>query len=310
MVKFVIERGRKWKIEELLPKTIALDGAVPGPHHDSEKEIFSFDHHESCIRGITLSSCEQVQEAVMMGLDPNGFMVVLNDIDLDSALSAWLLQNPNRVSEPQVAKLVNMAGRMDAHSGAYPIEDGSWLELDWIAEPETKIRKDGSYEQLSNAGLMVVLEAIFHRIEQYADSRVPASAQEQKQEDGEQYEILKKGSNFYVVKMLGDRCLRGMARAKISRFVAFRELEDKTLKVTIGKRSEYVTNFPITQILSKLQGLEPKRNELDDRWGGSTTIGGSPRNSDGSGTKISLDDIFATVEQVVRKKTASKRTKK
>ena len=100
MPKIVIERGRKWQVSEAEPKTIALDGAIPGPYFDAELGIFSFDHHENCIRGISLSACEQTRDFILLGLEPKDYTILLNDIDLDSALGAWLLCNPGRAVEP------------------------------------------------------------------------------------------------------------------------------------------------------------------------------------------------------------------
>jgi hypothetical protein len=307
MAKLIIERGKKWQISELSPKTIALDGAVEGPYLDAENEIFSFDHHGNCIRGITLSTCEQVRDFIALGLDVTGYSILLNDIDLDSALSAWLLTYPIRTQEPIVEKLIHMAGRQDAHAGAYPIKESEDI-LDFIAEPETKMRKDTSYQNCSNEVLMFVLEAIWRRIEQYADGKLPdlSKAKDSQKED---YEVVKKGTNWRLVKMNGERSLRGLARDNVNRYVGFRKLshgeEGNSLSVTIARRSEVVTGFPVGPatkkgtILWALNQAEPKRDGRDDDWGGTSTIGGSPRNSDGKGSFLEVNQIFEIVEKVV-----------
>jgi hypothetical protein len=307
MAKLIIQRGKKWEISELTPKTIALDGAVEGPYLDAENEIFSFDHHGNCIRGITLATCEQVRDFLALGLDVTGYSVLLNDIDLDSALSAWLLTYPTRASEPLVEKLVHMAGRQDAHAGAYPFKESEHI-LDFIAEPETKMRKDASYQNCSNEILTFVLEAIWRRIEQYADGKLP-DLSKAKDSEKEDYEVVKKGTNWKLVKMNGERSLRGLARDNVNRYVGFRKLShgegQSSLLVTIARRSEVVTGFPVGPankkgtILWALNQVEPKREGRDDDWGGTSTIGGSPRNSDGRGTTLEISQIFETVEKVV-----------
>lgn len=291
----IIQRGKKWAVEDLDRKTIALDGAVSGPYVDSENEIFSFDHHEHCIRGITLSACEQVRDFLLLGLEPNDYTILVNDIDMDSALSAWLLMNPTRAVEPLVEKLVHMAGRQDAHVGSYPVKDSALL--DWIAEPEIRTRSDGSYESLTNDGLGFLLEAIWRRIEQYADGRQPDLSR-WKDEAADHYEVECRGSNWSMVRLTGERPHRGMAKANINRWVGYRELGDGTLCVTICKRSEVTTGFPVGPadkpgtILHALSKMEPG-------WGGSTTVGGSPKKKDGSGTTMSVSQILDVVEGIV-----------
>lgn len=296
MAELKIERGRKWAIAELEFRTIGLDGAIAGPYVDADNEIFSFDHHENCIRGITLSSCEQARDFLLLGLDPEDYTILLNDIDLDSALSAWLLTNPSRVTEPLVEKLVHMAGRQDCHVGAYPVKDSGLL--DWIAEPESKMRADGSYEGLTNECLSFLLEAIWRRIEQYADGRQPDLAR-WRDANSENYEVAKRGTNWSLVRLIGERPYRGLAKANINRWVGFRDLEDGTLCVTIGKRSEVTTGFPVGPA-DKEGTILHVLNKLEPGWGGSTTVGGSPKNKDGSGTKLTVDQIFDVVECIVK----------
>lgn len=307
MPKLVIERGRKWEISELKSKTIALDGAVVGPYIDAESKIFSFDHHGSCLRGVTLATCEQVRDFLLLGLDVTGYNILLNDIDLDSALSAWLLEYPTRVSDPLVSKLIHMVGRQDAHSGGYPAEKELQVIVDWIAEPEIRMRSTTSYQTCPNDFLQFVLEAIWRRIEQYAEGKVPPDLTERSAVT-EEYEVIKKGTGWKMVKSSSDRPLRALASDNVNRFVIVRELEHESIKslhVTIGKRSEVVTGFPIGPadkvgtILYELNETEPDRPDKTDNWGGSSTIGGSPRNENGVGTVLSVDQIFETIEKVV-----------
>lgn len=325
MAKLVIERGRKWEASELQPKTIALDGAVEGPLLDSENEIFSFDHHGECVRGVTLATCEQVRDFLLLGLDVTGYTVLLNDIDLDSALSAWLIEYPSRASEPMIDKLITCAGRQDAHAGAYPISKDMQDILDWIAGPEIKMRRDKTYHTAGPDVLQIVLEAIWRRIEQYADGKVPSDIS-QKTSDAaageEEYEIIKKGTGWKMVKANSERPLRGLARDNVNRFVVIKELEHEiegekvaSLQVTVGKRSEVITGFPVGPadqpgtILAALNDAEPDRDGKTDDWGGSTTIGGSPRNESGVGSMLSIDDIFNIIERVITGKASGKEQK-
>ena len=80
--------GRTWTLDELPPRSIALDGAVRGPAIDTASARYSFDHHDGVIRHATLATCEQVRDALLVGLDPRGYHVFVNDVDGDTALSS------------------------------------------------------------------------------------------------------------------------------------------------------------------------------------------------------------------------------
>src|SRR5262245_4412449 len=98
-MKLVIERGRTVAPNDLPARSIALDGYAQGPYVDPEGERYSFDHHANCVRHATRSTAEQVLDALSLDLDPTDFFVFINDVDLDTALSVWLLANPHRVHE-------------------------------------------------------------------------------------------------------------------------------------------------------------------------------------------------------------------
>jgi hypothetical protein len=111
------EPGRTYALDELPPRSNALDGPVRGPAFDTATERYSFDHHEGVIRHVTLATCEQVYDALRVGLDPRGFHVVLNDLDGDTVLSLWLLLRPEAVRGDRAARveeLVRRFGRVDA----------------------------------------------------------------------------------------------------------------------------------------------------------------------------------------------------
>jgi hypothetical protein len=170
------------------------------------------------------------------------------------------------------------------------------------------MRRDATYQSCSNEILVFVLESIWRRIEQYADGRLP-DLSENKDAQKEDYEVIKKGTNWKLVKLNGERSLRGLARDNVNRYVGYRELThdgENSLSVTVAKRSEVVTGFPVGPastngtILWALSHAEPKRDDKDDDWGGTSTIGGSPRNSNGKGTFLDINKIFDIVENVVK----------
>ncbi|MCE5247684.1 MAG: hypothetical protein ABFD84_13615 [Candidatus Polarisedimenticolia bacterium] len=130
-MRFVVEVGREWVWDALPPRTIALDGAVAGPRIDAERERYSFDHHASCVRLATAATCRQVLDALLLGLDPSAFTVLLNDVDADSALAAWLLARRDVALAADALRrtraVVAAVAEADAHGPAYPLENPGLL---------------------------------------------------------------------------------------------------------------------------------------------------------------------------------------
>jgi hypothetical protein len=99
-------------------------------------------------------------------------------------------------------------------------------------------------------------------------------------------------------------------RSGFDRVVISRPQEDGSNAVSIGKRSDFIDNFPLPKFYQALNKVEPG-------WGGSSMVGGAPRNEDGSRTKMSLEDIGEVLNSVIeerpckiKKKTAKKKTTK
>lgn len=291
-MKLVIERGRILPFEMLPRRSIALDGYCQGPAIDAETERFSFDHHGGCVRHSTRATSEQVRDAIVLGLDPRGLTAYCNDVDLDTALSVWLLANPHRAEEELVGQLVNAAGHLDAHSGAYPIADAMRHVIEWLSEPETEARADGTYWSMDDAALAKLLGDVSRRIDVY--TRGEASGTVTQFEIDERYVIEAHGTEWILARTVGTRSHAAIFREGNLRTVLYRQLPDGTYGYTIAKKSEFVKFFPVAEILAKLSEREPG-------WGGGSTIGGAPRNPDGSRSKLTPGEVFAVVETVVTK---------
>jgi hypothetical protein len=289
-MELVIQRGKIVPFAELPPKSIALDGYVQGPAIDAEGERLSFDHHANCIRHATRATCEQVRDAIVLGLDPTGFTVFANDVDLDTALSVWLLANPHRVHDEIVADLVTAAGLLDAHSGAYDIADELRRTIEWISAPETSARADGRYWGLDDVGLEELLADVSRRIDVY--TRGEARPDVTRFTVDESYAVERTGTGWVLARTIGTRSHAALFRDGHARVVMYRRLPDGTWGYTVAKRSEFVKHFPVDRILAALAALEPG-------WGGGSTIGGAPRLADGSRSRLSPDQVFDVVEQTV-----------
>jgi len=107
------------------------------------------------------------------------------------------------------------------------------------------------------------------------------------------YEVLHRGTGWVLVESLGTRAHARIFADGNERVVIHTTLRDGTHGYTVAKRSEFVKCFPVPRILAALNAREPG-------WGGGSTVGGAPRHSDGSRSRLIPAAVFETVEAVVR----------
>lgn len=285
----VIKRGLITKLEDLPSYSIALDGTVQGPKIDATNHKYSFDHHAGCLRFCTLATCMQVHHAILLGLNPDKYTVYCNDVDSDVCAAIWCLKNPERCKEPQVAKLIDAIGKGDMHGGAFDV-NGMKKIVEWICAPQTDSIRYGDYEKLSDDGLKPILESILHRMDLYANGE--HSIEVSKHVQHNEFKILRSENGWAIFESNDPHALAGIWQAGFDRIVITRPLADKSLAVTIAKRSDFIDGFPLPEIYKAL-------NEIEPGWGGGSSIGGAPRNSDGSRSKLSLEKIIKVIDGVL-----------
>jgi hypothetical protein len=287
--ELIVARGRTWDLDELPPRAIALDGAVRGPVVDAEHQRFSFDHHDHCIRLATSATCVQVFDALAMGLDPAGFTVVVNDVDGDTALAVALLANPGWVRNERVAALVDVVGKVDAHGPAYPLVGERAALADTFARgamaPVADAHRARTY---ATADLRRLLVACVEGIEALVTGEVHVPAPDV---DTRTYTITHRGEQWVMVA--SDEFVFDLVYADgIDAAIAYQGKEDGSTTYTLARRSDLVAGFAVPAILTALAGVEPG-------WGGGSSIGGSPRNPDGSSSRLTPDQVFEIVTAVL-----------
>lgn len=294
----VVQRGKVVSLESLPPYSIALDGFVKGPQVDNENHRYSLDHHEGCWRYATLSACMQAQTAIRLGLnaddDLDKYTIYANDVDADVCVAVWCLKNPDKCKDALAIKLVNAVGEADMHGGAIGM-NGMSKTVEWICAPETDSKRNKDYEKLSDEGLKAIMEAILHRIDLYVDGE--ASIEVAKQPKHGEYKMLRSENDWVMVESQDPHVFGQLYQAGFHRIVIVRPLEDGSTAVTIAKRSDFIGRFPVPKIITELQKLEPG-------WGGGSTIGGAPRNADGSRSHLPIDVITKTIDRVIEEETA------
>lgn len=292
-IRLEIARGLVVNFDSLPPGSIALDGYVQGPVVDVEGERLSFDHHDKCVRLLTRATCQQVMDAMLLGFNPGGYTVYINDVDGDTALAVWLLQNPARVSEPRVRELVEVVGTVDAHGPAYPTMNPKLADAFYqgAMKPESDLRRAKKYGE---ANLEELLATCVDRIGQLVDRTLEWSGRPEKERT---FEITHRGTGWVMAKS-DDFIFDMLYEQGYTKAIAYQQMPDGSYAYTVGKKSELVTGFSVGPH-SKAGTILHALNQRETGWGGGSTIGGAPRNPDGSRSRLTPDQVFDLVNQIV-----------
>ena len=290
----VVSRGSVVSLADLPRKSIALDGYVRGPIVNVEEEKYSFDHHDGCVRLVTSATCVQVLDALLLGLDTKDHTIYVNDVDGDTTLATWLLLNPHRIMEPQVRELVATVGAIDAHGPAYLVVNQELANgfFQGVMSKVTDLQRARKYGE---ADLSTLLDDTIVKVDQLLNGTLDYIKRPDKERN---FEITHRGTSGWVMARSADFIFDLLYAAGHTKAVAYQENPDGSVTYTVGKKSEMVANFPV--------GPAPKDgtilnalNTKETGWGGSTTIGGAPRNADGSRSRLTPDEVFAIITNIV-----------
>jgi hypothetical protein len=248
--------------EQMEANSVYLDGACRGPAIDPLRRAFSFDHHAGCSRFATLSTCEQVLLALDMGLDPKGLRIVVNDLDADTSLSIWLLLNPVWVDD-RVREEVRKIGRVDSHG---PLWAPTKLHKSLSRRPNVP----QTFQDLLDD--QALIDAWYEGGEAAlpAPFALPPCAVHGLDVNGE------------VIEVMGDFATAYAAGAVIA--LAKVPGPGGTFGWTIGKKSDFARG--------DIPGFLAEMNQMEPGWGGGSTIGGAPRNPDGTRSRLSFTEVW------------------
>lgn len=289
-INLVIERGKVWDISELPPKSIALDGSVRGPFIDNKNKIYSFDHHDNCIRHVSSATCTQVLDALLLDFNANEYNIFVNDVDGDTVIAFALLQKPELAKNSYAKKITRIAGLIDAHGPSYTFDEEEQNILKIFQNNVTKkIYELKSQKKYAEYDLK---ELLFECVENFY-SMVDGKFEHLEEETKEFfYELLPKtNSEWVMVKTDSYNIMQKLYSDGYNKFIVWNQQPNGSFAYSIAKKSEFV-DFPVKDILNKL-------NEIETGWGGGSTIGGAPRNLDGSRSKISPDEIVNIVNSIL-----------
>jgi hypothetical protein len=265
-LEFVFAYGKTIAPAEMEPFTLYLDGACRGPFVDLVKPAISFDHHADCIRTFTLATCQQVEVALRLGLDVGSYRsIVMNDLDADTIVAAWLLDAAARQSglawlaDPRITELVAQIGFVDAHGPIVPSHPMHGA----LTLPPRAVQSYADFVRLLDQ-----LQAWYDTGEVPATRAFPPAPWFGIGADGKEVSGEGDFSTAYLTAVAAVVLVPGPGG---------------TLGYTVGKRSEFVP-YDVPAFLARMNALEPG-------WGGGSTIGGAPRQPDGARSKLPVDEV-------------------
>jgi len=268
------------------PYSIAIDGLVHGkPRLDLNGMRANFNHHEDVVRFATRCTLGQALMATKDGTldlfkDPSSgaphMNIFANDADEDSSSTVWLLKRHERCkgtkSEPAIMRLIFAEDMLDTTAGLYPFDPESKLmrELAWVFQPYVLARQDGRIWSMKGPEMANVIEAIGSRIDQYVLGNAESIQLDTR------YTLIGGGAHWSMVQMQGYYARAKLRQNGITAYVAYGGEHEGRHKYSLGKLS-IADPFPIEELYAYLNQLEGFDPATGPHWGGSDTIGGSPR---------------------------------
>jgi hypothetical protein len=185
---------------------------------------------------------------------------------------------------PLVNRLVHIEDMMDTCGGTYPFHRDTPVlkEIAWIFQPYTLFRITGGIERKNVQEYQNVIDNVCQRIMLHITGNSHSIGLDIN------YEVEYRSASWSLVKENGRDDRMAYWGDGIKAFMAYRKRSDGNYTYTIAKMSPFV-NFNILGIISKL-------NEIEEGWGGSNTIGGSPRSK---GSSIKPIDIIEKVNKIL-----------
>ena len=177
-------------------------------------------------------------------------------------------------------------------AGGFPMPDERDLlgEIRWVFEPYTGNRH--RLAELDADGMHDIIQESHTRIERFLNGEskiVPLLGD---------YREIGGGDGRVIVEIDHQHARQKMVEANIKAAVELFGQKDDRYMYAIWRRSEYIVDFPVIEILRQLNLAEGYQAEDLSGWGGSENVGGSPR---GIGSKLTPQEVEAVVHEVVSK---------
>jgi len=309
MIQLIVEPRvvKTWNqfIEESPPYSISLDGYVSGaPNYQSSGPRLNLNHHEDVDRYSTLCASMQAYLKLKTGLfekfnlnnEPHA-QIYVNDADQDSSLAAFILTKPesslNIKNQNKLEELLHHEQLMDITGGMFPLDTKSRVmqKMAWIFEPYEDVRISGKLYSMNGNEMKNLMQDIFLRIEKHLSGKSLEMGLDNS------YTILYgKRDSFALVKENSAYSRAKMIRDGIKVFALLVRENEGVYKYILGKISDLIP-VPLPEIYDFLNKFENIKSDDADKWGGSQTIGGSPRIK---GSKILPEELFNIIKDYLK----------
>lgn len=288
--------------------TIFLDGACAGPpFYDNRRRHYSLDHHEGCVRSFTLASCEQAAVVLYEGmpLSDGAWTIVINSIDLDSVLAAWVLMNHTELLDDgrhfleRAMPILRVEGCIDSHgldagvlSGLLPEQrarhESDLAILFAMSKGAASLSRDEACRLVIRLlgvidGLVFTRESIAAFLSYEEVGRVQLAA-------GGLALLVRSESGIYEAE--------GFFKARYGDALDIIVLAQGGGRYSLRLVNRFMRD-DLRGLYDRLNRLDPlvshSAEKGDNTWGGSSNIGGSPRQT---GSGLQPEDILEALERV------------
>ena len=183
---------------------------------------------------------------------------------------------------------------LDCTGGAYPVDPASEpiRQQAWIFEPYFEARQAGRLPNMDATEMEAVIVAVCGRISAHTTG-------DSKQRDLDtSYEEIGGGPGWKLIVEQGQHARSALFATGIRAYVAVRDNGDGSFTYSIGRMSPFV-NFPLVDLYDELSAAEGLPDGVLG-WGGSNTIGGSPREG---GSRLTPAEVERIINERLAKST-------
>jgi hypothetical protein len=288
-------------------QSIFLDGAYSGPPFLNNKtRQYSLDHHSGCVRSLTLASCEQAAVMVFHGipLHEGDWLLLVNGVDLDAILAAWLLMNSAELRRDGFRLLgtampfVRLEGVIDSHGLEAGVLGG--LSPEALADTAEKIKGVLPASRLpAGASLEDTLRGTVLLLERLDALLLPEPCLRELAQYLELGRVALARGKFAVAcrSVLGIYEVENYYKARYGSALGLVLLDRGAFHYSLRLASDFL-DLDLNELYKRLNRIDPAASasrEAENRWGGSSDIGGSPRLS---GSQLGVERILAVIGEL------------
>lgn len=279
------------EFEALLRPAIGLEAVAGAPMWRGD--LWNVDHHlgvprwfyDSIAKQVLVAIDQRVWRYLVSSAADSVVNVHIVRVDEDVAFAFALLEDPSLATNSRVRRLVQLEDALDRSGGVScphaSVEDLGTLA--WVLEPQHLARAEG--RRTDAEGGAEILRAVSERVHLLVNGDAHSLGVVGR------FDVLDRNGPVALIAEHGPYARLGLGENGIEAFVAERTEGGRHI-VTVGLTGAFVP-LDLMAVYEKLNAMEPALDE--DRWGGSTHIGGSPF----GGTHIDASEVLAVMAQQI-----------